>query len=72
MFQLESAATDELLRSFQGKLVLPFYGFAGFLCDLLIDPDFTGQNGALGLLPAVAKSSLDQRLIQSSHAREYA
>jgi hypothetical protein len=49
-------------------MVVSFYRIAGFAGKLLIDSDLAGENGAFGLFPALAESTLNQCLIQSAHA----
>lgn len=66
--ELVAAATDELFRRGEEKLVGVADGIAGFACGLVVDENLASHDSAFGLLAAFTNAAIHQRLIYTSHA----
>ena len=69
VFEFVPTATDEFFWRGEAELIGVLDGVAGFASGLAVDENLRGHDSALGLLTAFTDSSVNQRLIHTSHAR---
>jgi hypothetical protein len=69
VLELVTATADEFFRLIQRDYISwPNY-VTRFVGSLIINADLAGENGTFGFLPAYAKTSINQSLVQAEHGR---